>query len=63
MHNSGKVFSTQSRRPFKLIYIESYLNKHDAALREKFLKSGWGEKLFATCIKKLQKVWRINDSF
>lgn len=43
MHNSGKVFATSGRQPFEMIYIESYLNKFDAAAREKFLKSGWGK--------------------
>ena len=26
-HNTGKVFSTKSRRPLKLIYFEVYLNE------------------------------------
>ena len=29
-HNSGKVPSTQARRPFKLIYYEAHLSKKDA---------------------------------
>lgn len=43
LHNQGKIFSTQFRKPFKLIYYEAHQNKHDAAAREKFLKTGWGK--------------------
>jgi putative endonuclease len=43
-HNQGKVISTKFRKPLKLIYYEAYLNKHDAANREQFLKTGWGKK-------------------
>ncbi len=43
LHNLGKVFSTKMRIPFTLIYYEAHLNKHDAAKREQFLKSGWGK--------------------
>ena len=42
MHNEGKVKSTKGRIPFKLIYYEAFLNKHDAFVREQWLKSGWG---------------------
>ena len=41
-HNSGKVRITKYRRPFKLIYLEGYLNQKDATSREKFFKTGWG---------------------
>lgn len=37
-HNNGKVFSTKSRRPFVLVYYESYLSEKDARLREQKLK-------------------------
>ena len=37
-HNSGKVFSTAPRRPFELVYYESYKNEKDARKREKSLK-------------------------
>jgi len=37
-HNSGKVFSTKIRRPFKLVYCEVYLSKDDAVKREHNLK-------------------------
>lgn len=41
-HNSGRVFSTKNRIPFQLIYYEAFINKTDAFVREKWLKSGWG---------------------
>jgi len=42
-HNQGKVASTRFRRLLKIIHCEAYLNKHDAANREQFLKTGWGK--------------------
>ena len=47
-HQKGKVFSTKSRLPIKLVYYEACLNKEDAIRREKTLKSGRGK----TYIKK-----------
>lgn len=41
-HNKGLVSITKNRRPFKLIYLEGYLNQQDATTREKFFKTGWG---------------------
>lgn len=37
-HNSGKVFSTKYRRPFKLVYCELYKSESDARKREHNLK-------------------------
>ena len=37
-HNSGKVRSTSSKKPHKLIYYEAYTNELDARKREKMLK-------------------------
>lgn len=51
MHNSGKVFATRNRYPFKMIYVESLLNKYDAAAREKFLKTGWGKNFLNKIMK------------
>ncbi len=50
-HNSGKNLSTKNRKPFKLIYCEIYLNKLDAFGREKFLKSGSGNRFIKKQIK------------
>lgn len=38
LHNLGKVKSTKSYKPWKLIYYESYKGKFDATKREKQLK-------------------------
>ncbi|KKU10877.1 MAG: hypothetical protein UX65_C0006G0031 [Parcubacteria group bacterium GW2011_GWB1_46_8] len=43
-HNTGKVFSTKSRRPLKCIYTEICLDKQDALQREKYLKTGMGKR-------------------
>lgn len=51
MHNSGKVFSTQYRRPFDLIYYEAYKNQDDAFKREKFFKTGWGRNYIKRILK------------
>ena len=62
-HNDGKNFSTKHRRPFILLYYEAHNDKHDAAQREKFLKTGWGKNWIQKTIKNYlysQKVGRIN---
>ena len=41
-HQSGKVRSTKSRRPFLLIHQELYDNEHGARLRERFFKTHKG---------------------
>ena len=50
-HNNGKVKSTTNRRPFKLVYWEGCLNRHDAAKREKYLKTAWGKRYIKNRIK------------
>ena len=50
-HNSGKVTITKHRRPFKLIYLEGYLNQQDATSREKFFKTGWGRTYLKRVLK------------
>jgi len=47
LHNTGRITSTKSRRPFVLIHIEEFLDRPQAAKREKFLKSGEGRKELA----------------
>ncbi len=37
-HNSGKVPSTKTRRPFELRYYEAYSNEDEARKREASLK-------------------------
>ena len=41
-HNSGKVSSTASRRPFVLVYYEACQDKVKAIKREKYFKTGYG---------------------
>lgn len=43
-HNAGRVCSTKARVPFELVYWEASLNVHDAAQREKYLKTAWGKR-------------------
>ena len=43
-HNSGKVRSTKSREPFKLIYFEKLEDYTKARKRENYLKTGSGRK-------------------
>ncbi len=44
LHNCGKVTATKNRRPFKLIYFEEFLDRSEAAKREKFFKTGKGRE-------------------
>ena len=50
-HNSGKVSTTRSRRPLKLIYWEGCLNQQDAASRERYLKTTWGKRYIKSRLK------------
>lgn len=50
-HNSGINFSTKSKRPWKLIFFEGYLNEQDARRREKYLKTNQGARLVKRMIK------------
>lgn len=50
-HKNGKVYSTQHKRPIKLIHYEVYLLKSDAQRREKFLKTTEGKRLLKMQLK------------
>jgi putative endonuclease len=50
-HNSGKVQSTNSRRPLKVIYYEVCFNQTDALHREKYLKSSYGKRYIKNRLK------------
>jgi putative endonuclease len=50
-HNSGLVSSTQYRSPFELIYFEACLNKDDAYMRERYLKTGVGKRYIKNRLK------------
>lgn len=43
-HNRGKVKSTKSRRPLKLILKEEYLEKYQAFYKERYYKTARGKK-------------------
>ena len=43
-HNKGAIASTRGRAPFELVYWEGCLNRVDATMREKYLKSAWGKR-------------------
>ena len=47
-HNSGKVKSTQSKRPWKIIYSEEFETRPEARVREKYLKSAAGRRFRKT---------------
>jgi len=46
-HNKGRNFSTNPRKPFKLIYSEVCTNEDDARRREKYLKGTGGRRFLA----------------
>ncbi len=50
-HKKGNVEATKNRRPFKLIYYESCLDKNDAIRREKYLKSYHGKMFLKKRLK------------
>jgi len=37
-HNKGEVQATKAYKPWRIVYYEAYVNKHDATRREKQLK-------------------------
>ncbi|MDD4178773.1 MAG: GIY-YIG nuclease family protein [Candidatus Margulisbacteria bacterium] len=49
-HNEGFSRFTKGRRPWTLIYKESYNSRAEAMRREKFLKSGQGRELLKKLI-------------
>ncbi|MCZ6775449.1 MAG: GIY-YIG nuclease family protein [Ignavibacteria bacterium] len=49
-HQQGKSTSTRHRRPFELIYAESFTSRVDAAKRERYLKSGPGHRFLRNCL-------------
>ena len=50
-HNQGSNSWTKQHKPFRLVYYESFYCKKDALHREKFLKSGLGNKLVKVITK------------
>ena len=56
-HNLGSNKWTSRHKPFELIYFESYICKEDAIRREKYLKSGIGNKLVVLIRDNFNKVY------
>jgi len=50
-HQNGKVQSTKSRRPLRLIYFEGCLSQKDALKREKYLKTHYGKLYLGNRLK------------
>jgi len=55
-HNTGFVRSTRHRRPMKVVYTEIFETKHEALLRERFLKKQKGGDVFKRIIGKINHV-------
>jgi len=54
-HNAKKNFSTKSRLPLKLIYIEACLNEEDSKRREDYLKTSQGRRFLKLRLRKFLK--------
>lgn len=52
-HNKGLVESTKKRRPFNLIYYESYKNQQDALDREHSFKNSGS--VYNSLIKRIKR--------
>ena len=51
-HTHNKVTSTKNRGPFELIYYEACVNKEDAFVRERYLKTGMGKRYLNNRLKR-----------
>lgn len=50
-HARGNVRATKGRRYLGLIHYEYFINRQDAAAREKYLKSGYGHLQLRSILK------------
>ena len=55
-HNKGSVTSTKSKRPWKLIFIETYISQKDALRREKYLKTTQGKSAIKHMLRETLKL-------
>lgn len=60
-HNQGLNFSTKSKKPWKIIHYEAYLNEKDAKRREKYLKTSQGMRLIKRGLKEYFYVQKTNN--
>lgn len=51
-HNTRRRGYTGYSGPYELIYYEACLNKDDAQMREKYLKSGMGKRYLKNRVKR-----------
>lgn len=52
-HNEGTNKWTRENGPFKLIYYETYICEQDARAREKFYKTGMGNRVKLAIVKEM----------
>ena len=50
-HNKGRVRSTKSKRPFKLVYCEKFDSRQEAYKRERQIKSYKGGEAFKKILR------------
>jgi len=50
-HDLGLNFSTKAKKPWRLIFFESYLSEEDARRREKYLKTSTGSRIIRRMLK------------
>ncbi len=55
-HNAGKVTSTKSRVPWKLIFFECYAGKGDALRREQYFKTTAGKRALKLMLRNTLRV-------
>ncbi|MEK7590952.1 MAG: GIY-YIG nuclease family protein [Patescibacteria group bacterium] len=55
-HNKGSVTSTKSKRPWKLIFAETYISQDDALRREKYLKTTQGKNAIKHMLRETLKL-------
>ena len=56
-HNRGKMQSTKSGIPWRLIYYQGFVNKKDARKEEMFLKTGKGRERLKYLLKNTLEGW------
>ncbi len=61
-HNKGSVTSTRNKRPWRLIFAESYLSQDDALRREKYLKTTQGKNALKHMLRETLKSSLISHS-
>jgi putative endonuclease len=61
-HNNGCNSWSRCNRPFALIYFEKFRCKQDVISREKFYKSGFGERIKSIIIKEISNLNKSGGS-